>query len=474
MTTLNKLAAVATALLVLVGPASAFVPKGSSLESSDSKISSQWQPMVAQRNDSIAKACKGFVYAGCVREVVKANRSRLPEKFTKESDFWLYEGTAYMVPLLSGAKASAIQTKSSGPRPSMVEIMKGYSDTQEKMAAELARLSNNFGTLAVNDIDGLGDMVKQVSQQAEGFAQVQETVQRLEEAYVLLQNGDLTSVMLNAIQAENTAALKPVFADIKALQQADITFSKRLDAVEADVADITQQLPATVKTEVESQFGEQLPAMTKAAEKAAKETATIAVGEAMYWNNRLVWVALIIAILAVIGVWWTRKSTSTLSETVDSHQKGMEDLYEGLEEKHEGLAEEVHDEHDGLAATRDLAATALSQNSTLTFLETPDLKSVNNGATSHWSMTSGEKKSGDLQTFAVSFTKREDGLFDWSVPRNQDGSGESQPVAFKSLEKMKTKLIQAHINGRLKHCDVSLQDQKLKKEKEAEPKAQPA
>jgi uncharacterized protein YoxC len=473
MTTLKKLAAATTALLVLVGPASAFTLAGSVLETDQSDISTQWQPMAAQRNDSIAKACKGFKYAGCVREFVIGNRDKFPEQFQSESDFWLYEGTTYNVPVLSGVLASAIQTQtsSSGPRPSMVEIMNGLSANQEKIATELARLSNNFGTLAVEDIDGLGDMVEQVRQQAEGFAEVQETVQRLEETYVLLQNGDLTSGMLNAIRAENASALEPVFADIKALQLADITFSQRLDVVEADVANITQQLPTTVKTEVESQLGEQLPAMTEVAETAAKEAATTAVAEVTYWSNWLAWLALAIAALAVVVVWSTRKSTNTLTETVTSHQKGTEDLYTGLAEKHEALAEEVHDENDGLAATRDLATTALSQNSTLTFLETPDLKFVNKGATSHWSMTSGDKQTDDLQTFEVRFTKREDGLFDWSVPRNQDGSGDSQPVAFKSLEKMKTKLQQAHINGRLKHCDVRLQNSKSK---EAKPEELPA
>jgi hypothetical protein len=281
MTTLKKLAAATTALLVLVGPASAFTLAGSVLETDQSDISTQWQPMAAQRNDSIAKACKGFKYAGCVREFVIGNRDKFPEQFQSESDFWLYEGTTYNVPVLSGVLASAIQTQtsSSGPRPSMVEIMNGLSANQEKIATELARLSNNFGTLAVEDIDGLGDMVEQVRQQAEGFAEVQETVQRLEETYVLLQNGDLTSGMLNAIRAENASALEPVFADIKALQLADITFSQRLDVVEADVANITQQLPTTVKTEVESQLGEQLPAMTEVAETAAKEAATTAVAE---------------------------------------------------------------------------------------------------------------------------------------------------------------------------------------------------
>ena len=481
MAMLNKtaFAAVATAVMVMAGPASAFTPEGSIMETSDSKISSTWQPMVAQRNDSIAKACQGFVYAPCVREVVQANRSRLPEEFSKESDFWLYTGTTYMVPLLSGVLPSAIEkpTKSTEPQPSLVEIMKGYSTEQEKMVAELARLSKDFGLLAVEDIDGLGDTLAEVRQQTEGFAEVRETVQRLEEAYGQLQNGDLTSGMLNTIQAQNEAALEPVFADIEALKQADITFSKRLDVVEADVANLTEQIPTVVKDEVKIQFDEQLPAMTEAAENAAKETATTVVGEANYWNYWLTWAALIIALLAIVGVWWTRRSVNTSKKELTGQIAKQEEKFagkkdqeilrknvEGVATEHKALSAEVHDEHDGLAATRDLAATALSQNSSLKFLETPDLKFVNKGATSHWSMTSGDTQTDDLQTFEVCFTKREDGLFDWSVPRNQDGSGDSQPVAYKSVEKMRTKLLQAHINGRLKHCEVQ----------EAKPGAQPA
>ena len=474
MATCKKLAAVTTALLVLAaGPASAFAPNGSALETEQSKISQLWQPAVAQRGDTVAGACEGFKYATCVREFVSGNRDKFPQKFQAESDFWLYHGTSYMVPVLSGAKASALQADSSGSQPSLLEIMNGYSQKQEEMAAELARLSKDFGLLAVEDIDGLGDLVTQVRQQTQGFTEVQSVVQRLEEAYRQLQNGDLTSGMLNTIQAQNEAVLEPVFADIKALQQADITFSQRLDVVEANVANlttITEQIPTTVKTEVTAQLGEQLPVMTAAAEKAA---ATV-VDEATYWSNWLTWAALIIALLAVVGVWWNRKSTKTLTKTVESQKTQLSSIANthlelvDLGEDHAALSAVVHDEHEGLAATRDLAATAMSQNSPLTFLETPDLKYVNHGATSHWTVTTGSKKTGDYQTFEVSLTRRDDGLFDWSIPRNQDGTGDSQPVAFKSIETMKTKLQHAHASGRLRYCEVK------ETKKEAKLEAEPA
>jgi hypothetical protein len=459
MATLRKLAAVTTTLLVLAGPASAFTPTGPALETEQSKISQLWQPTVAQRGDSVAGACEGFKYAACVREFVSGNRDKFPQKFQAESDFWLFQGTEYMVPMLSEAKASAVQTDSSGPRPSMLEVLNGFTAKQEQMAAELARLSKEFGLLAVEDIDGLGDLVIQVRQQTQGFAQVQGVVQRLEEAYVQLQSGDLTSGMLNTIQAQNDAALQPIFADIEALQQADITFSKRLDVVEADVAKlttITEQIPTTVKTEVTAQLGEQLPVMTVAAEKAA----ATAVEEATYWSNWLTWAALILALLAVAGVWWTRKSTNTLTKTVESQKTQLNSLASthlelvNLGEDHAALSAEVHDEHEGLAATRDIAATALSQNSTLTFQETPDLKHLKKAATSYWVVTTGSKSTGDYQTFEVIFTKREDGLLDCSIPRNSDGTGINEPIAFKSVDIMKTMVRHAHIKGRLRHCIV--------------------
>jgi hypothetical protein len=462
MAMLNKtaVAAVATAVMVMAGPASAFTPAGSVMEAADSTVSSTWQPMAAQRNDSIAKACEGFKYRGCVREFVSGNRDKFPEQFKSESDFWLYEKTEYMVPLLSGAKASAIQTQTSpsGPRPSMVEIMNGLTANQEEMAAELARLSKDFGLLAVEDIDGLGDLVIQMRQQTEGFAEVQSVVQRLEDAFVLAQSEALTSGRLRDIQAENVAALKPVFADIEALQQADITFSQRLDVVEADVANITEQLPTTVKTEVESQLGEQLPAMTEAAETAAKETATAvvgeAVGEATYWNYWLTLAALIIALLTAAGTGWLFFNRTRQQKVVASHEKqlndenGLANARQALDRKHNTLAEEVHDEENGLAATRDLATQTLSQTSPLKSIKTPDLSHVNHGATSHWTMTDGH------QNYEVSFTKRDDGQFDCSVPRNKDGTGTNEPVAFNSIDEMMKMLRKAHAKGRLQHCCV--------------------
>lgn len=495
MAIVNKLAAVATALLlVLAGPTSAFTPNGPVVETNRSNISTLWQPAVAEYKDTIYEACEGFKYRMCIQEFVNANRDKFPEKafpkeWKKEKDFWVIEGVQYYVPLFSGAKAGAVQKSQPGSQPTMVEIMNGFSATQQEMADKLASLSQNFGTLAVRDIDGLGEALAEVRQQTQEFTQVQAVVQRLEQAYTDLHNGELTTGMLNAIQAANETDLQPILDDIAALQQADITFNERLDAVEAEVAAAGERLPTTVQAEVDKQLTEQLPSITDDAVKAA-QTEVGKVEQAQSWYNILFAIgALVIALLAVGSIFWMRRSskaTKALAETVASNEKqlngddGLVKKHEKLKtyvhevaDKHEKLSAFVHDEDEGLAATRDLAETAISQHSTLTFLDTPDLKCVNTGATSRWVMTTGDGKEKDLQTFEVHFTKRaEDGLFDWSVPRNQDGTGESQPIAYKSQENMKTKLRQAHINGRLKHCDVRLPGRK--KQKKTEPEKAPA
>jgi hypothetical protein len=386
------------------------------------------------------------------------NRDKFPEQFQSETDFWLYVDTTYMVPQLSGAMASAIQTNPSGEQPSMVTIMNGLTANQEQMADELARLTREFGTLAVSDIDGLGEMVAQVSQQAEGFAEVQDVVQRLEAAYVDLQNGELTTGMLNAIRSENNAVLE----EIAALQEADTQFNLRLTEVEAEVTALTEQLPATVQTEVANQLSEQTSTV-------ATVQSTVEGMQNGLSQIQLVLAAVVIALLiAAVGfLAWIRHSSQSIKAEFESHskqltgegclaeqQETLNEQHESLANKLEALSAEVHDEHDGLAATRDMAATALSQNSILTFLDTPDLKFIKKGTTSSWKISVGDKDSDDYQLFEVSFTKRDDGLFDWSVPRNKDGKGESEPVKYKSIDSMKTKLQQAHIHGRLQYCAV--------------------
>lgn len=328
----------------------------------------------------------------------------------------------------------------------------------EALTTELASLSKNFGTLAVEDIAGLEERLAVASQQAAEFSELQGTVQALEVAFVSLQNGELTSGMLTAIQSQVDESLKAVQANITELKQADIRFTERLDAVEAEVEMAADALPEQIRTEVETQVSAvqtALDASLADVEKAMTRTSTGAANSAVSDDMWLLWAA-VAAIVAALVVLWRRDSASrsavkevtktqtALGTTVASHETKLNDVAKAQK----ALETEIHDASDGLAVTHEMAATALAQSSALEFQETPDLKFVNEGATSHWMMTDG------FQNYRVSFRKRADSLFDCSIARNSDGTGDSEPMAYKSLSKMKTNLQKAHANGRLQNCIV--------------------
>ena len=230
------------ALMLCANTAVAFTPAGDVATTESSSITTTWQPMVAQRGDSIAEACEGFAYNQCVREFVVANRDKFPERFTSESDFFLNRGTAYMVPTQDGLIASAEPKSSTAEAPNLLEIINGLSQEQEQLAAEIAALST---ALSLNDsnIETLAAELQTLSSEIPNIGPLRESLGGLEEAFLLLRNGELTEGMLASIQDRIDASLTEVTADISALQQADLEFNGRLTTTEENVgtlqADVT-------------------------------------------------------------------------------------------------------------------------------------------------------------------------------------------------------------------------------------------
>lgn len=183
------------------------------------------------------------------------------------------------------------------------------------------------------------------------------------------------------------------------------------------------------------------------------------------WLKKYWWVALLAALLVIL-IWLIlellayrhmksiEEDASLAKEKAEAAEIAAAAAQGGADQAHKiatDVRDVVHHPDEGLRATHSMATHALVAAVPLVLEEQPKLSSVNVGATSRWIVrheVTGER-------FEVLFTKREDGLCDWSVPRNRDGTGTSEPISVKSPEHVERKLRDAYVAKRLQYCLVT-------------------
>jgi len=461
-----------TAVHALTPVGEVFTPEGASSNAP------YWQELKAEKGDLHWTYVSNFIDQAGLRDVVKGEvyegtyfspEARLmgaieaangPEKFGGDGKGFptFLPGVTYKLPVPS-AEGFVLP-----PEPVTQAELMAQLKLMEERYAQLQPVTQEAYAVMSSQVQENADLLGTLSGRIDGLAKTQTELKQttVDNTKSL---GELTGQMgtfderLTTTGNAATEAKQLAQGAVSDANSAVTSAKEAMSAVErsADkLAEMETQLPATVKTAVETEFQQQLPAITKAAETAA----TKAVGDAK-GNDQLTWILLGLALLlslgAIVFAVFTKRSTKKIEKKVEEHEgqingpAGVIARQKALATKHNELETDVREQGAGIQETYAIATTALAQGSKLKeFTVTTDLDSVNVGKTSTWQMTDGH------QQFEVHFTKREDGRFDWSVPRNSDGTGQSEPITFKSIETTKTKLQQAYAKERLQACAVKM------------------
>jgi hypothetical protein len=375
-------------------------------------------------------------------------------------------GETYRLPVPSAAGFTV------PPAPvTQAELLAQMVEQKQRYSALQATTEGQFNTLTerLNGMDGRIDVLKSdqdaLQGRVEGLSGDVATAQSAADYAKTLAGGAITT----ANQA--TEAVKALRDELSTTVQAQVRtqLDARLNGENGLVQTMTANAETAATTAANNAVDAAKPEMaqvatdaaTTEAKRVATDAANNAVKEATGWTSWSMLVSLaavLIAASTAVGfglLWWrSPKTDDAWAGTVAAHEeslngeKGLVQAHQALDEKHDSLAAEVRDQDEGLPATHAMAATALASSSALVFDDTSDLKLVNEGKTAAWTMTDGH------QRYKVLFTKRDDDRFDWTPSRNADGTGTSEPVTFKSVENMQTKLRHAHANGRLHNCIV--------------------
>lgn len=373
MATFKKILTATAAIALLAGPASAWtiaseVVDATQVDESIAKYSNNWVLMQADRGDT-----RWGVYGNNVASnpaaiaYIKSNVGRYrpaaagdKKIVDTDADFGPFEGDTYLMPLDALPVDSAVwpvlkragldlqpvseltrkgeSTAQKEPPVPLVELVSGLSDSQAQMAKELSELSKNFGSLAVSDIDGLGETLSVLGVQAAENSALSSTVQELEAAYVALQNGQLTSGLLSAMQTEVDTTLQSVLGDISALQQADTAINNRLDSIQeiatAAATSADQALVTATQTATDlATLNEQLPGQIKTAAEQAVKTANAPV---VFWtsNTGLGIFGGLLLLLGVIVYFAARRGVKATSDNLVELKTTVQAQAEKLAETH--------------------------------------------------------------------------------------------------------------------------------------------